>query len=68
MFNDKGPKFSYPEQPYSAKQNEEHLTEDEIEIQRQQFITALMTMQTNFNLNKEKEKQMGEWVEIYLLP
>ena len=59
MFGGNGPKFSYPEQPYSTNHNEEQLTEDEIENQRQQFITALMTMQTNFNLNKEKEKQQN---------
>lgn len=50
----KNTKFEYPEKPYSLKNQEENLTEDEIEAQRQQFIATLQTMQHNFNLNKEK--------------
>ena len=55
MLGGKNAKFSYPEKPYSLVKQEEHLTEDEIEKQRQQFIAALQTMQHNFNINKEKQ-------------
>ena len=54
----KNSKFSYPEQPYSVTIKEHELTEDEIEEQRQQFIAALRTMETNFNLSKQKEEIM----------
>ena len=50
-----GGKHSYPKQAYSMNVEKE-LTEDEIELQRQQFIAALQTMQHNFNINKEKQK------------
>ena len=49
----KNTKFEYPERAYSMKDQEEHLTEDEIESQRQLFIAALQTMERNFKLNKE---------------
>ena len=55
MLGGKNAKFSYPEQPYSMVKQEKELTEDEIELQRQQFIAALETMQHNFNINKERE-------------
>jgi len=51
----KNAKFEYPEQPYSMNKVDRALTADEIEEQRQQFIATLKTMETNFNLNKEKE-------------
>lgn len=60
MLGGKSAKFSYPEQPYSLVKKEEQLTEDEIEKQRQQFIAALQTMQHNFEINKEKEKEAAE--------
>lgn len=56
----KNANFKYPEQPYSTKNNERQLTENEIEEQRQQFIAALQTMQANFDLNKQKEQLSGE--------
>lgn len=56
----KNAKFTYPEQAYSMKQSDEDLTEDEIELQRQQFIAALQTMQHNFEINKEKKQTDGE--------
>ena len=60
MLGGKNAKFTYPEQAYSMADKERQLTEDEIELQRQQFIAALQTMQHNFNLNKEKEQINGE--------
>ena len=60
MLGGKNTKFSYPEKPYSLVKQEEQLTEDEIEKQRQQFIAALQTMQHNFEINKEKEKVATE--------
>ena len=56
----KNAKFTYPDEPYSTRANNVELTEDEIEAQRQQFIAALKTMEANFNLNKENQKQIGE--------
>ena len=60
MLGGKNTKFAYPEEPYSASVNQVELTEDEIEMQRQQFIAALKTMETNFNLNKQKNQTVGE--------
>ena len=57
MLGGKNAKFTYPEQAYSMINQEEELTEDEIQRQREQFIAMLQTMETNFNLNKEKEKE-----------
>jgi hypothetical protein len=48
--------FKYPEQAYSMNDTEETLSEEEIEIQRQQFIASLQTMQHNFNINKMKQQ------------
>lgn len=60
MLDGKSVKFEYPEQAYSMANQEKELTEDEIQKQREQFIAMLQTMQSNFNLNKEKEnKQNG---------
>ena len=59
----KNANFKYPEQAYSMNESEKELTEDEIELQRQQFIAALQTMQHNFNINKEKQKQKQEQTE-----
>ena len=55
----KNANFSYPEQAYSLNKSEKELTEDEIELQRQQFIAALQTMQHNFNINKEKKQNIS---------
>jgi len=49
-------KFEYPEQAYSLNQADEQLTEDQIEAQRQAFIASLMTMQHNFEINKQKQE------------
>ena len=57
----KNTKFTYPEQAYSMMQTEDNLTEDEIELQRQQFIAALQTMQHNFEINKEKQQADGKY-------
>lgn len=51
--------FKYPEKAYSMNQQEEELTEDQIEQQRQQFIASLQTMQRNFEINKEKQSLEG---------
>ena len=51
-----GTKFEYPEQAFSLNSQEEELTEDQIEAQRQQFIAALQTMQHNFEINKQKQE------------
>lgn len=59
----KNANFKYPEQAYSMNESEKELTEDEIELQRQQFIASLQTMQHNFNINKEKQKQKQEQTE-----
>lgn len=54
MFS-KGKPMKYPEKPYS--QNKDiPLTEEEIQRQRELFIANLKAMETNFNLNKEKQK------------
>lgn len=52
----KNANFSYPEQAYSMNTTEKKLTEEEIELQRQQFIATLQTMQHNFNINKQKQQ------------
>ena len=56
MLGGKHARFEYPQQAYSMANQEKELTEDEIQLQRQQFIAALQTMEHNFKLNKEKEK------------
>lgn len=56
----KNANFKYPEQAYSMSDTEEVLSEEEIERQRQQFIVSLQTMQHNFNINKEKQKQIED--------
>lgn len=56
----KNANFKYPEQAYSVANTETELTEEEIELQRQQFIATLQTMQHNFNINKEKQKQIED--------
>lgn len=56
MFGGKGQKFSYPEQAYSMAAQEQKLSEDEIERQRQAFIATLQTMEHNFNLNKKAKR------------
>ena len=55
MLGGKNAKFTYPEQAYTMAQQERQLTEDEIQAQREQFIAMLKTMETNFNLNKERQ-------------
>lgn len=50
-------KFTYPEKAYSMAIDEEKLSEDEIELQRQQFIASLQAMQHNFNISKEQQKR-----------
>ena len=60
MFGGKKANFSYPEKAYSIASEEEQLSEDEIQRQRDQFIAALKTMEKNFNRDKEKKnKQKG---------
>ena len=49
-------KFSYPEQAYTMANKEMQLSEEEKENQRQAFIAMLTTMQTNFNLSKEEQR------------
>lgn len=56
MFGGKNAKFEYPEQAYSLNSEEKELTEEEIQNQRVQFMAMLQTMERNFNLNKEREK------------
>ena len=58
MLGGKQADYSYPEQPYSSNGKEEQLSEDEIQKQREQFIAMLQTMESNFNLNKEKQKNI----------
>lgn len=53
--------FKYPEQAYSMNDAEQELTEEEIELQRQQFMAALQTMQHNFEINKEKKQADGKY-------
>lgn len=51
-------KNKYPDMPYmldeSAQKNSE-LTEEEISRQREAFLSSLMIMQANFNLNRSNE-------------
>lgn len=61
MLGGKKAKFTFPEQPYTTAKQESELTEDEIELQRQQFIAALQTMQHNFEINKEKKQADGKY-------
>ena len=56
MLGGKKADFKYPEQAYTLANKERQLTEDEIQAQREQFIAMLKTMETNFNLNKNREK------------
>ena len=60
MLGGKNNKFEYPEKPYTMNGVQEELTEEEVELQRQQFIAALRTMETNFNLNKAQEKELNQ--------
>lgn len=57
MFLDKGKKPNeYPDKPFELNDNseEQELTEEEIQRQRDLFVAKYMTMQTNFNLAKNK--------------
>lgn len=55
-FFGKDANFTYPERAYSLKGEEENLSEEEIERQRQRFIASLQTMEHNFNLNKQNKQ------------
>ena len=55
MFGGKNAKFEYPEQAYSMIADEQHLSEDEIQRQREQFIATLMTMEHNFKINNNND-------------
>lgn len=60
MFSDKKSKpYEYPKEPYAIGKNnangdEEELSEEEKQKQRDIFLAKLLTMQTNFNLSKGK--------------
>ena len=58
LFN-KGKPHKFPEKPYSQNKEVE-LTEEEIQRQRELFVANLKAMETNFNLNKQKEKEENE--------
>lgn len=47
-------KHKYPEKPYGLNEKEE-LTEEKIQKQRELFMTKLMLMKTNYDLNKEND-------------
>ena len=57
MFGGEKVDFSYPEQPYSIMAEEEQLSEDEIQRQREAFIASLKTMETNFKLSREEDNK-----------
>ena len=56
MLGGKKADYHYPEKPYSISDEDENLSEEEIQRQREEFIAILQTMGRNFNLNKEREK------------
>ena len=53
MLGGKNAKFKYPEKAYTMMNEEENLTEDEIQRQREQFIAMMKVMETNFKHKKE---------------
>lgn len=57
MFGDKNSKFTYPEKAYSLAREEEKLSEDEIQRQRDAFVATLQTMAHNFNRNKKMQEE-----------
>lgn len=57
MLGGKKANFTYPEQAYSLTHQEQELSEDEIQRQRDAFVASLQTMAHNFNRNKKKQKQ-----------
>lgn len=49
-----GKKYKYPEKPYPIKSNNnETLTEEELKLQREQFVAMFETMGANFRLNQK---------------
>ena len=61
MLGGKKADFHYPEKAYSLMREENKLSDDEIERQREQFIASLKIMEHNFNLsNKDKDKAKGK--------
>ena len=63
MLGGKKADFHYPEKAYSLAREEEKLSEDEIQRQRDAFVASLQTMAHNFNRRKEKEKRQKQEVE-----
>ena len=57
MFGDKSAKFTYPEKAYSLAREDEKLSEDEIQRQRDAFVATLQTMAHNFNRNKKTQEE-----------
>ena len=57
MFGDKNSKFTYPEKAYSLAREDEKLSEDEIQRQRDAFVATLQTMAHNFNRNKKTQEE-----------
>ena len=55
MLGGKNAKFTYPEKAYTMAKDEQNLTEEEIQKQREQFIAMLQVMEKNFNREKEEQ-------------
>lgn len=60
MLGGKKVDYSYPEQAYSMAQQEEQLSEDELQRQREAFMAALKTMEINFKREKQKQRKENE--------
>ena len=51
-----GKKYKYPEKPYPLKNNRsEVLTEEELKLQREQFVAMFETMGANFRLSQKSK-------------
>lgn len=48
-------KYEYPEKPYDLYNKEQDLTEEKLQKQRELFVTKLMLMQTNYELNHKND-------------
>ena len=57
MLGGKNAKFTYPDKAYTMQNEEEHLSEEEIQRQREQFIAMMQVMEKNFKNNKSKEEK-----------
>ena len=50
-----GKTYKYPEKPYPLKCNNETLTEEELKLQREQFVAMFETMGANFRLSQKSK-------------